>query len=147
MKNSIARGVLALTCAAAAVPGCASGQVYDGDPANWRAPDQALEQPTQPYRISVTRLLKYVDEGWGSTPPLPGWSDELARERAYLQARMYIAGALDIDPQDRWCIQESGVPPYEVEQALLDQLRDMPGEQSAAEALHQAAASRFPCQD
>lgn len=145
MKNPLSllfRSMLATAVAMAAGSGCASEPVVGNDPSQWELP---AVDTSDPYRITVERLLSY-SAGTPTSPPMPGWSGDTTSRIAREQASLYIAGVLDSGEQDQWCVAQSGIPPHEVDQALLRALSGVPGADNAAGALRAAAASQFPCQ-
>ncbi len=123
--------------------GCASASepVVGNDPSKWELP---AVDTTDPFRITVARLLS-LSAGTPTSPPLPSWSEETTTRMGREQASLYIAGVLDSGEQEQWCIAQSGVPPHEVDQALLRTLEGVSGTGNAAAALRTAAATQFPC--
>lgn len=142
LTSVFVRPLFAATLVMAAGGGCASEPVVGNDPSQWELP---AVDTRDPYRITVERLLSY-SAGTPTSPPLPGWSEDTTSRIAREQASLYIAGVLDSGEQDQWCVAQSGVPPHEVDQALLRALSGVPGADNAAGALRAAAASQFPCQ-
>lgn len=136
-----AGGLLVLATMAGA--GCASEPPVGNDPSQW---ELAPVDASQPYRMTVSMLLELAD-GLPASPPSPGWSEASARRVAREQATQYLAGVLDSGEQREWCVAESGVPPHEVDEALLSALRQAPGDQAAANVLRGLASARYPCKD
>lgn len=121
--------------------GCASEPVAGNDPSQWELP---AVDTSDPFRMTVERLLG-LSAGTSVSSPLPGWSEETTNRIGREQASAYIAGVLDSGEQDQWCIAQSGIPPHEVDQALLRDLAGVPGTENAAATLRTAAARKFPC--
>lgn len=137
-----ARSVCVAALAMAAGGGCASEPVVGNDPSRWELP---AVDTSDPFRMTVERLLE-LSAGTPISPPQPDWSEQTTRRIGHEQAGLYIAGVLDSGEQDQWCIAQSGIPPHEVDQALLRALAGVPGHDNAAAALRTTAASQFPCQ-
>lgn len=104
-----------------------------------------VEAPLTSYRISVTRLLEYIEPGNGSRPPLPSWDDGLRRQLAADEATMYITGVRDAGEGRVWCVVASNVPPQEVVDAVIAELKKAPKQANAAAHVAAALARTFPC--
>lgn len=141
VANVLVRSMLGAALVATAGGGCASEPVVGNDPSKWELPDV---DTSDPYRMSVERLRE-LESGTPLSPPLPDWSSATITRIAREQAGMYIAGVLDGGEQRQWCVAQSGVPPHEVDQALMRALAEAPGDDNAAAALRNAAETRFPC--
>lgn len=104
-----------------------------------------VEAPLTSYRISVARLLEYIEPGNGSRPPLPGWDDGLRRQLAADEAGMYITGVRDAGEGRVWCVVASNVPPQEVVDTVVADLKKAPQQANAAAHVAAALARSFPC--
>lgn len=101
-------------------------------------------------RVPLDRL-QAIANGNPVTPLPPTFSEQATKGIANDQLAMYLAGVIDSGEGKSWCVVASNIPPHEVNQQLLAELRrDLQQKKSAAtanSAVLLAAKLRilFPC--
>ena len=113
-----------------------------------KASSSAIEQRIDQSARYSTRYLVQLYQGDTYLSPLPKDADERPYKDAARNAALaYLAGVIDSAEHIRWCVNQSSLPPREVDQLLINELVKKENQQiSAAKALGEVLSKRFPCQ-
>ena len=113
-----------------------------------KASSSTMEQRIDQSARYSTRYLVQLYQGDTYLSPLPKDADERPYKDAARNAALaYVAGVIDSAEHIRWCVNQSSLPPREVDQLLIDELIKRENQQiSAAKALGEVLSKRFPCQ-
>lgn len=110
----------------------------------------AMGTVEQNARVPLDRLQALAN-GNPVTPLPPTFSAQATKGIANDQLAMYLAGVIDSGEGKSWCVATSNMPPHEVNQQLLAELkRDLEQKKSAAKAnsavlLAGKLRTLFPC--
>ena len=117
-------------------------------PAPNKTPNNATEQRADLSARYSIRYLVQLYQGATYLSPLAKDADERPyKDAAGNAALAYLSGVIDSAEHIRWCVNQSSLPPREVDQLLINELVKKENQQiSAAKALGAVLSKRFPCQ-